>query len=107
MILWPAPNPTTRERRIKMADKLLPKVTKEEAERRREERERREARERQQRKEAADKSAARRSWMAAGGNEANFEQNWPRIRDEMRAERVKREAAHAQAETRRAYRSAF
>lgn len=73
----------------------------------REQRQEREARERQEQREAGDKAAALRSWKAAGGDEASFENNWPKIRDEMRAERIKRRATAERAQHGRAIRRFF
>ena len=53
------------------------------------------------------KTATMRSWMAAEGDEASFEQNWSQIRDEMRREPVKREADAQRRSYERAARACF
>lgn len=69
-------------------DRVLPKVTLEEVEanrkRQKEERERtaREGR------EEVEKGIAKRNWIADGGTEAEFESQWPQIRDEARRQRA-------------------
>jgi hypothetical protein len=35
-----------------------------------------------------EKEAARRAWMIDGGSEADFEKEWPKLRDEGRRQRV-------------------
>ena len=39
-------------------------------------------------RERVEKDAARRGWVADGGDEATFEKAWPSMRDEARGERV-------------------
>jgi hypothetical protein len=46
------------------------------------------AKEEQERKEATEKESARRAWLADGGSEADFEKEWPKLRDEGRKRRV-------------------
>ena len=40
------------------------------------------------RRERTEKESARRAWMADGGREADFEKEWPKLRDEGRRRRV-------------------
>lgn len=47
------------------------------------------AEEEQARREKADKGAAKAACVQDGGSAADFERNWPRLRDEARAERIK------------------
>lgn len=65
------------------------KYTLEEHEQHVEAEERRQAKEEQERREKADKGAAKAAWIRDGGNAADFERNWSRLRDERRSERVK------------------
>ena len=39
-------------------------------------------------RERAEKEGARREWISDGGTEADFERDWPRMRDEGRKWRV-------------------
>jgi hypothetical protein len=39
-------------------------------------------------RERTEKESARRVWLADGGREANFEKEWPKLRDEGRRQRV-------------------
>ncbi len=63
-----------------------------------------EAAKEQARVEKAEKETARRAWVNDGGSESAFEKQWPRLRDEARADRVKsadQRAREAQRETSR------
>lgn len=42
----------------------------------------------EERREHMEKESARRAWLADGGREADFEREWPRLRDEGRRRRV-------------------
>ena len=42
----------------------------------------------EERQERTEKEAARRAWVAGGGNARDFERAWPRLRDEARRRRV-------------------
>jgi hypothetical protein len=44
--------------------------------------------ERQERAERTEKESAKREWILDGGREADFEREWPRLRDEGRRRRV-------------------
>jgi len=46
------------------------------------------AREAEGRSERMEKESARRAWIADGGSEADFERDWPKLRDEGRRRRV-------------------
>jgi hypothetical protein len=46
------------------------------------------AKEEEKRRERTEKESARRAWLADGGKEADFQREWPRIRDEGRRRRV-------------------
>jgi hypothetical protein len=46
------------------------------------------AREEETRNARMEKESARRAWMADGGREADFEKEWPKLRDEGRRQRV-------------------
>lgn len=46
------------------------------------------AKEEEARNERMEKESARRAWMADGGREADFEKEWPKLRDEGRRRRV-------------------
>jgi hypothetical protein len=54
----------------------------------RREQDEKEEQKRQERTERTEKESARRVWMADGGREADFEREWPRLRDEGRRRRV-------------------
>ena len=82
------------------------RYTREDFERDREAREARETKEKQDRQERMEKETARRVWLRDGGREADFERQWPKLRDEARRRRVMgadqraREAHRAQAQSR-------
>ena len=42
----------------------------------------------EERREQMEKESARRTWLADGGKEADFEKEWPKLRDEGRRRRV-------------------
>ena len=67
----------------------------------------RKAKEEQDRKERVEKDTARRGWVADGGNAADFEKAWPKLRDEARGERVLEAGRRAREEQRRQTHSAF
>lgn len=46
------------------------------------------AKEAEERRERTEKETARRAWLADGGREADFEKEWPKLRDEGRRQRV-------------------
>jgi hypothetical protein len=46
------------------------------------------AKEAEERCERTEKESARRAWLADGGKEADFQREWPRLRDEGRRRRV-------------------
>ena len=46
------------------------------------------AKEAEELRERMEKETARRAWMADGGNAADFEREWPKLRDEGRRQRV-------------------
>ena len=46
------------------------------------------AKEEEARKERTGKESARRAWVADGGRAADFEREWPKLRDEARRKRV-------------------
>ena len=46
------------------------------------------AKEEEARREKTEKESARRAWLADGGNAADFEKEWPKLRDEGRRRRV-------------------
>jgi hypothetical protein len=46
------------------------------------------AKEAEERRERTEKESARRAWLADGGKEADFQREWPRLRDEGRRRRV-------------------
>lgn len=50
--------------------------------------EKRKAAEEQAHKDRTEKETARRAWTADGGNAADFEREWPTLRDEGRRRRV-------------------
>jgi hypothetical protein len=45
------------------------------------------AKEAEERRERTEKENARRTWKADGGSEADFEREWPKLRDEGRRRR--------------------
>src|SRR4051794_36462751 len=47
-----------------------------------------ERKEREAARERTEKESARRAWLADGGREADFEKEWPKLRDEGRRQRV-------------------
>ncbi len=65
------------------------------------------AKEERDRKERVEKDTARRGWVADGGNAADFEKAWPKLRDEARGERVLEAARRAREEQRRQTHSAL
>jgi len=56
----------------------------------------------QARREGREKESARRAWLADGGNAADFERQWPKLRDEARGQRVLGADARAREAQRRA-----
>jgi Fe-S oxidoreductase len=46
------------------------------------------AKEAEEQRERMEKETARRAWLADGGTEANFQREWPELRDEGRRRRV-------------------
>jgi hypothetical protein len=46
------------------------------------------AKEEEARNERMEKESARRGWLADGGGEADFQREWPKLRDEGRRRRV-------------------
>ena len=46
------------------------------------------AKEEEARNERMEKESARRAWLGDGGREADFEKEWPKLRDEGRRRRV-------------------
>jgi hypothetical protein len=46
------------------------------------------AREAEERREQMEKESARGAWLADGGNQEDFEREWPKLRDEGRRRRV-------------------
>jgi hypothetical protein len=46
------------------------------------------AKEAVERRERTEKETARRAWLADGGSEADFQREWPKLRDEGRRQRV-------------------
>lgn len=46
------------------------------------------AKEADERRERTEKETARRAWLADGGTEADFQREWPKLRDEGRRRRV-------------------
>jgi hypothetical protein len=57
--------------------------------------------ERERQTATAEKAAAKRSWLVSGGSESDFENEWPRLKDEARRQKV----IHADREARDAMRS--
>jgi len=51
-------------------------------------RQEREAREAQAHREGTKRESLRRAWIADGGSEADFEREWPSLRDQARRQRV-------------------
>jgi hypothetical protein len=66
----------------------MPRYTKEMYEAYRKEQDEKAAREAEERQEQTEKESARRAWLADGGKEADFQREWPRLRDEGRRRRV-------------------
>jgi hypothetical protein len=56
-------------------------------------------------RERAEKESARREWISDGGTEADFERDWPRIRDEGRKWRVVDAVVDADQRARKAHRA--
>jgi hypothetical protein len=54
-----------------------------------------EAKEEEARREKMEKESARRVWLADGGSEADFQREWPKLRDEGRRRRVVDADKHA------------
>jgi hypothetical protein len=54
----------------------------------RREQDEKEEQKRQERAERTEKESARLEWIRDGGREADFEREWPRLRDEGRRRRV-------------------
>jgi hypothetical protein len=46
------------------------------------------AKEAEEQRERMEKETARRAWLADGGTEADFQREWPKLRDEGRRRRV-------------------
>jgi hypothetical protein len=53
------------------------------------------AKEEEARREKTEKDSARRAWLTDGGREADFEKEWPKLRDEGRRRRVVDADRHA------------
>jgi len=53
------------------------------------------AKEEEARNARTEKESARREWLADGGREADFEKEWPKLRDEGRRRRVMDADKHA------------
>jgi hypothetical protein len=66
----------------------MERYTREDFERYREEQDEKAAKEAEERQERTEKESARRAWLADGGREADFEKEWPQLRDEGRRRRV-------------------
>ncbi len=64
------------------------KYTKEMHEAYRKEQDEKKAKEEQARRERTEKDSARRAWISDGGAEADFERQWPTLRDEGRRKRT-------------------
>jgi hypothetical protein len=64
------------------------KYTKEMHQQFRKEQDEKAARVEEERRERMEKESARRAWLADGGREVDFEQEWPKLRDEGRRQRV-------------------
>ena len=62
--------------------------TKETHEAYRKEQDEKAAKEEEKRREMTEKESARRAWLADGVTEADFEREWPKLRDEGRRRRV-------------------
>lgn len=54
----------------------------------RKEQDEKQAEEKRARDERVEKNSAHRAWVADGGSEADFEREWPKLRDEGRRRRV-------------------
>jgi hypothetical protein len=59
----------------------------------------------EERRERAEKESARREWISDGGTEADFERDWPRLRDEGRKWRVVDAVMDADQRARKAHRA--
>lgn len=53
------------------------------------------AKQEEERRERTEKESARRAWLADGGSAADFEREWPKLRDEGRRRRVMDADKHA------------
>jgi len=58
------------------------------------------AKEAEERREAVEKASARQAWIRDGGAEADFQREWPRLRDEGRRRRVVDADKHAREQMR-------
>ena len=67
---------------------MTEKYTKEMHEAYRKEQDAKAAKEEEKRRERTEEETARRAWQADGGAEADFQREWPRLRDEGRRRRV-------------------
>jgi hypothetical protein len=66
----------------------MERYTKEMHEAYRKEQDEKAAKEAEEHRERTEKESARRAWLADGGKEADFQREWPRLRDEGRRRRV-------------------
>ena len=66
----------------------MERYTIEDYERYRKEQDEKAAKEAEERRERTEKESARRAWLADGGKEADFQREWPKLRDEGRRLRV-------------------
>jgi hypothetical protein len=66
----------------------MERYTKEKHEAFRKEQDEKAAREAEEQRERMEKETARRAWLADGGTEADFQREWPKLRDEGRRRRV-------------------
>ena len=61
----------------------------------------------QARREQTEKATAKRDWIAAGGNEGDFEREWPEIRSAQLVGEVLGRQGEAREESRRRTRASF
>lgn len=76
------------------------KYTKEMHEAYRKEQDEKAARAAEEQRERTKKGSARQAWLADGGAEADFEREWPKLRDQGRRQRVVDADKRAREETR-------
>jgi hypothetical protein len=73
----------------------MKRYTLEDHEQYRQEQDEKAAKEAEEHRERMERESARRAWLADGGSEADFEKDWPKLRDQGRRRRMSDADKHA------------